>query len=103
MMGRIHADAARRVGARVVAVAGSSRTSAERAVGDWAGGSAALEVEDLITHPDIDVVHLCVPNHLHEPLAARALEAGKHVVCEKPLALTLPGRRPWPAAPARRG
>ncbi|WP_307843353.1 Gfo/Idh/MocA family oxidoreductase [Arthrobacter sp. MSA 4-2] len=93
MMGRIHADAARRVGARVVAVAGSSRTSAERAVREWAGGSAALEVEALITHPDVDVVHLCVPNHLHEPLAARALEAGKHVVCEKPLALDVAGAR----------
>ncbi|MHA7262801.1 Gfo/Idh/MocA family protein [Arthrobacter sp. TMN-37] len=91
MMGRIHADAARRVGARIVAVAGSSLQSAERAVEDWAAGSAALEVEELLAHPDIDVVHVCVPNHLHEPLALRALEAGKHVVCEKPLALDLAG------------
>ncbi len=91
MMGRIHADAARRVGARIVAVAGSSLRSAQIAVGDWAAGSAALEVEQLLEHPGIDVVHLCVPNHLHEPLAASALKAGKHVVCEKPLALDLAG------------
>ena len=37
--------------------------------------------------PDVDVVHICTPNHLHRPLAEAALAAGKHVVCEKPLAL----------------
>ncbi len=36
---------------------------------------------------DVDVVHLCTPNHLHAPLAEAALAAGKHVICEKPLAL----------------
>ncbi len=35
----------------------------------------------------MDVVHLCVPNHLHVPLAKRALAAGKNVICEKPLSL----------------
>ena len=42
--------------------------------------------EGLATSADVDVVHICTPNHLHGPLARAALEAGKHVVCEKPLA-----------------
>ena len=43
--------------------------------------------ELLATAEDIDVVHICTPNHLHAELAALALEHGKHVVCEKPLAI----------------
>jgi len=44
--------------------------------------------EDLIRHPDIDIVDICTPNRYHAPLAIAALEAGKHVICEKPLAPT---------------
>ena len=42
---------------------------------------------------DVDVVHICTPNHLHQPLAEAALAAGKHVICEKPLALDVAGAR----------
>jgi predicted dehydrogenase len=44
--------------------------------------------EDLIRDPDIDIVDICTPNHYHAPLAIAALQAGKHVICEKPLAPT---------------
>ena len=44
--------------------------------------------EDLIADPDIDIVDVCTPNMYHTPLALAALEAGKHVICEKPLAPT---------------
>lgn len=44
--------------------------------------------EDLIADPDIDVVDICTPNMYHAPLAIAALDAGKHVICEKPLAPT---------------
>jgi predicted dehydrogenase len=47
--------------------------------------------EDLVRAPDVDVVHICAPNHLHLPLAEAALAAGKHVICEKPLAMDLAG------------
>lgn len=44
--------------------------------------------EELLADKDIDIVDICTPNHLHTPLAMAALEAGKHVICEKPLATT---------------
>jgi predicted dehydrogenase len=44
--------------------------------------------QELVAADGVDVVHVCTPNHLHAPLAEAALAAGKHVVCEKPLAMT---------------
>ncbi|MDA0710836.1 MAG: Gfo/Idh/MocA family oxidoreductase [bacterium] len=43
-------------------------------------------VEDLLSDPDIDIIDICTPNNYHAPLAIAALQAGKHVICEKPLA-----------------
>ena len=44
--------------------------------------------DDLINDPEIDIIDICTPNMFHRPLAVQALEAGKHVICEKPLAPT---------------
>lgn len=46
------------------------------------------QAEELINDPDIDVIDVCVPNSYHTPLTIAALDAGKHVLCEKPLAAT---------------
>jgi predicted dehydrogenase len=51
--------------------------------------SVATDWQDVVTRDDIDLVDICVPGYLHEPVAVAALEAGKHVLCEKPLANTL--------------
>jgi predicted dehydrogenase len=102
-IGEVHARAARRAGARVTVVAASTpatseaaaaRLGAERAVSD--GRAAALA-------DDVDVVQICTPNHLHEELATAALDAGKHVVCETPLAVDADGARRLLAAAARAG
>ena len=48
---------------------------------------------DLCSHPEIDLIDICVPNHKHMEIALAALEAGKHIACEKPLAGTLDDAR----------
>jgi predicted dehydrogenase len=53
------------------------------------GAAGATDVDALLADPSIDVVHICTPNSTHADLAVRALEAGKHVVCEKPIATTV--------------
>jgi predicted dehydrogenase len=87
-MGGVHARAVRAAGGVLAAVAGrdaeASATAAIRLMAE-----RALSAEELIEADDIDVVHICTPNHLHAPLAERALAAGKHVICEKPLSVDL--------------
>ena len=78
-------------GARLVAVAGSSPESGRRAADELGAERSFASGEELVEADGIDVVHICTPNHLHEPLALAALAAGKHVVCEKPVALDAAG------------
>jgi predicted dehydrogenase len=80
----IHVDALRRLGVEVAGVVGSTP---ERAAASGLGRVYAT-LEELLADDRVDVVHLATPNHLHHPQAKQALAAGKHVVCEKPLALT---------------
>src|SRR3954470_4751085 len=86
-IGGVHARSARLAGARLVGVAASSPQSAERAAAALGAEQAFPSAEALVEAPGVDVVHICTPNHLHVPLAKAALAAGKHVVCEKPIAL----------------
>jgi predicted dehydrogenase len=87
-IGAVHARSARLAGARVAGVAASTPESAQRAADRLGASKAYASAEALVADPAIDVVHICTPNHLHAPLAHAALAAGKHVVCEKPLATT---------------
>jgi predicted dehydrogenase len=83
----VHARSARLAGARLAGVSASTAQRAAEAATALRADHAYRSSEDLVSSPDIDVVHICAPNHLHAPLAKAALAAGKHVVCEKPLAL----------------
>ena len=97
-IGNVHARSARLAGARVVAVAASSQESAEAAAASLRADRATASAEELVQDPELDVVHICTPNHLHQPLAEAALAAGKHVVCEKPLAMDAAGAESLVAA-----
>jgi predicted dehydrogenase len=83
-IGVVHVDALRRLGVEVVGVVGSTpeRAAAKGLAPAYESYEAMLEDER------VDVVHLTTPNHLHHPQVKQALPAGKHVVCEKPLAVT---------------
>jgi predicted dehydrogenase len=103
-MGRTHVGIhGKEKRARVVAFCD---TDPKKAAGDWSfgqgniGGQEGLGVDpkalrshptadDLFADPEVDLVDICLPTHLHAAHVARALAAGKHVLCEKPLAVSL--------------
>ena len=87
-IGEVHAHAARRAGAHLVGVAASTPDRGEAAAARLGAERAFPDAEALVTASDVDVVHICTPNRLHASLAEAALAAGKHVICEKPLATT---------------
>jgi predicted dehydrogenase len=88
-VGPHHVDAVRRLGyVDVVAVAGSSKASAQAKADALHIGKAYGSYEDLFNDPTIQVVHNATPNHLHYAVNAAAIAKGKHVVSDKPLAMT---------------
>jgi predicted dehydrogenase len=86
-IGAVHARSARLAGARLVGVAASSPERGLLAAAALGAERSFATAEELVEAPDVDVVHICTPNHLHLALAEAALAAGKHVICEKPLAV----------------
>ena len=72
----------------VVGIASRTREKATAAAKSLGLAKAYPTYESMLTDPDIDAVYNPLPNHLHVPLSIQALEAGKHVLCEKPIAMT---------------
>src|SRR5215204_1873457 len=84
-IGVVHVEALRRLGIEIAGVVGSSP---ERAAAKPGLPEPYESFEAMLADERVDVVHLTTPNHLHHPQVKAALASGKHVVCEKPLALT---------------
>lgn len=84
-MGQVHAHAVRAAGAVVAGAVASSPDRADAAA-QAVGAEAGFADLDALLDDGVDVVHICTPNDRHLPLALQALKAGRHVVCEKPLA-----------------
>ncbi|MBI5298300.1 MAG: Gfo/Idh/MocA family oxidoreductase [Chloroflexi bacterium] len=74
---------------RLLAVASRSLDSAEAYAREWKIPRALGSYEALLADPEIDVIYNSLPNHMHAEWTVRALRAGKHVLCEKPMALSL--------------
>ncbi|HNP34774.1 MAG TPA: Gfo/Idh/MocA family oxidoreductase [Woeseiaceae bacterium] len=95
-MGKAHAIALRSVGTvfgerdapRLRYLVDANLDNAKRSAEAWGFASAGDDWAALCAHPEVDVVNICTPNHLHREMAMAAILAGKHVHCEKPLALT---------------
>ncbi len=72
----------------IVAIASRDRGKAQRAAATLGIAKAYGSYEELLADPEIEAIYNPLPNHLHVPLSVQAARAGKHVLCEKPLALT---------------
>ena len=86
-IGPAHIEGLRRNGIQVVGLMGSTKEETEKKAIELGIRRVYASLDDMLADPEIDVVHLATPNHLHHVQAKAALLAGKHVVCEKPLAM----------------
>ena len=100
--GSLHVEAIRRLGfVDVVAVASSSQESASRKADEYGIPVAYGSYEELIADPAVQVVHNTTPNYLHTAINMAAIGRRKHIVCDKPLAITsADARSVWKAAQA---
>src|SRR5262245_36008026 len=103
-VGAHHIDAVRRLGfVDVVAIAASSEASARKKADALGVARAYGSYEALVADPDIQVVHNTTPNHLHVPVIMAALAKRKHVISDKPLAMTSAEARKLSDAAAQAG
>jgi len=86
-VGRAHIESLRRQGIPVVGVLGSSRDRAAESARALRIDRAYSSLDELAKDKEVDVVHICTPNHLHAEQTTVLMRAGKHVMCEKPLAM----------------
>ena len=89
--------------AEVVAGADISEAAAQAWGEKYGIGRVVTDSSELIDDPELDIIDICTPNNYHAPLAIAALDAGKHVICEKPLAPTPDAIRDMIAARDRSG
>ena len=88
-MGSMHANCyAQLPDVEVVAIA-DKRTDLARKVAEPLGAQVYEEADELIEKADVDIVDVCLPTPMHKEFVVKAARAGKHVFCEKPLALTI--------------
>jgi predicted dehydrogenase len=89
-IGRWHIENLRRLtGVEVTALSNASQETAEKRAGEMNIPKAYGDWKELAADPDVDVVHICTPNKFHFEMAEAAFNEGKHVMCEKPLALEI--------------
>jgi predicted dehydrogenase len=89
-MGRVHLEAVRRVEyVEAVAISGRNAEAAQKLASGFSIPKVVSDYREIMRDPAIDAVHICTPNAQHFPMAKEALQAGKHVLCEKPLATSV--------------
>jgi UDP-N-acetyl-2-amino-2-deoxyglucuronate dehydrogenase len=84
-----HAEAYSALGVQISAVVDVDRAKAERAATQFRIPLVATDWRELMDRQDITIIDVCTPPRFHKPVVLAALHAGKHVVCEKPLAISL--------------
>jgi predicted dehydrogenase len=86
-IGPVHVEALRRLGLRVTGILGCDQAESRSSAKSLGLPKAYESYDELLADSAVAAVHLAVPNVLHYPMAKQALNAGKHVMCEKPLAM----------------
>jgi predicted dehydrogenase len=103
-MGRVHLEGVRRVESiEVGAIVGRTAESARRLGAGFSIPTLATDYREVLRDPTIDAVHICTPNAQHFSMAKDALLAGKHVLCEKPLATSVEEGEELVSLAARQG
>jgi predicted dehydrogenase len=87
-IGAVHLDALRRLGVPVIGVLGSSTARGKERANAMGVGRAYDGLDELLADPAVQLVHVTSPNVAHYDQVKQILAAGKHVICEKPLAMT---------------
>jgi predicted dehydrogenase len=87
-IGTVHVEALRRLGVQVTGLLGSSPDRAAASARRLGVARGYASLDELLADDRVEVVHVTSPNHLHHGQVRQILAAGRHVVCEKPLALT---------------
>lgn len=87
-IGTVHVEALRRLGVTVHGILGSTPERAQAHAARLRVPRAYASLGELLADPAVEVVHVTSPNHLHHPQVRAILATGRHVVCEKPLAVT---------------
>ena len=86
-IGPVHVEALRRLGIEVTGILGSSLESAQKQAAEQRLPKAYGSLDELLAEPGLTAVHITAPNYLHAPMVKQVIAAGKHVICEKPLAM----------------
>ena len=86
-IGPAHLEALRRANIQVVGLVSATPEEARQKAQELGIATGYPSYEDMLADPEITAIHLATPNYLHYPQARAALLAGKHVICEKPLAM----------------
>ena len=89
-VGRVHLEGIRRLGnVELYAIGEPQIEKANQLAAEFGVPKTEADYRRILEDPAVDAVHICTPNALHFPMAKDALQAGKHVICEKPLATSV--------------
>ena len=100
---RVHTPLSRLPEARIVAIASRDEAKAAAAAARFGIGRSYSSYAALLADPEVEAVYIPLPNNLHAELTAKALDAGKHVLCEKPLAMNAAEARSMAARAREKG
>jgi predicted dehydrogenase len=103
-MGKVHAENVRRLGnVEVAAIVGSRPETAQKFAASIDVPFATSDLSEVLKNPEIQAVHICTPNAQHFPMALAAVNAGKAVLCEKPMTMNVDEAKKLVAAAAEKG